>query len=606
MKKNVAGPVAALVALGLSSFAVVPAASAATGTDQTCTDVTIHHDAVTHQETEDVPAVTTTVHHDAVTHEEFRYAESVAGSAAVTHTEYRFRTRTALYGSEEIKKILGWNFVDGSTTHVNGQTVAGHWVQADPSTWYTIPAVIINIVWGPSGVPASYLGKGTVPLSSYGGPSVTVQYDAEKVQTDASYTDWGPWSDWSPQSPGATSNTMDVANQLVTDAPAVPASSVYYLPGGGTSATLSDVNWTTATLAAPWTLADEQTVTDQAAYDETLVLEPATTTTVTITDTPASDEVVRQCTPNPPAETTAPDDGSMPDTTPAQPEVRTAAVVHCGAMTSRITLRVRADGSVRRTAVGTRITISGLPVGRSLSGTATLYGPSATKAVSLAGPQVGTVGFTGHNGTLRTARLGVQQPGYYAWALRSGGKSERCHLGPRSLLARRPAPDVTHIATGFDGQVPVAARRSLSTVSIPALGIDTAFHGVGASAGSMDVPDDVHTVGWLTESAAPGDLIGTTVIAGHVSDDTDQPGAFWNLHRAKRGQIVSVTTDGVTHRFRITSTMTYSRATRLPKSLLSTTGRHRLVLVTCAGREDLGGGHFHYAKNLVVIATPIV
>jgi hypothetical protein len=47
---------------------------------------------------------------------------------------------------------------------------------------------------------------------------------------------------------------------------------------------------------------------------------------------------------------------------------------------------------------------------------------------------------------------------------------------------------------------------------------------------------------------------------------------------------------------------TYKRG-NLPLSLFSTTGRHRLALVTCTGIV-WHGNRFHYTKNLVVRAAP--
>lgn len=130
-------------------------------------------------------------------------------------TEYRFQTRTKLYGSKEVKDVKGYDFVSGGTTIVDGQVVAGHWVQSPG--WHTIPDVIINIVWGPGGVPDSVLGEGEVNLRVYGGPNVTVKYNAHEVQTDEGYTDWGPWSDWSTINPGPSTATRNVETRQVQD-----------------------------------------------------------------------------------------------------------------------------------------------------------------------------------------------------------------------------------------------------------------------------------------------------------------------------------------------------------------------------------------------------
>lgn len=130
--------------------------------------------------------------------------------------QWQFRTRAPLYGSKEVKEVYGYDFVDGGTVTIQGEIVAGHWV-VSPG-WHTIPDVIINIVWGEDGVPASVLGTGNVNLSFYGGPGVSVQYNAHEVETDAGFTDWGPWSDWTSSNPGAGTDLMNVGTRTVPGA----------------------------------------------------------------------------------------------------------------------------------------------------------------------------------------------------------------------------------------------------------------------------------------------------------------------------------------------------------------------------------------------------
>src|SRR5690606_33714669 len=107
---------------------------------------------------------------------------------------------------QEFKDVENYKFVDGGTTRVNGQTIGGHWVSAPGTGFNHIPSVIINIVWGPGGVPDQYLGTGSVNLSTYGGPNVTVRYNAY-AEDFSGWSDWGPWSDWSTTDPGASSDT---------------------------------------------------------------------------------------------------------------------------------------------------------------------------------------------------------------------------------------------------------------------------------------------------------------------------------------------------------------------------------------------------------------
>src|SRR5690606_37385443 len=79
-----------------------------------------------------------------------------------TKTEqHKFRSRTWIENKKETKSVQGYRFVDGGTTRVNGETIGGHWEQVygqGRDDFYLIPDVIINIVWGPGGVPDQYLG----------------------------------------------------------------------------------------------------------------------------------------------------------------------------------------------------------------------------------------------------------------------------------------------------------------------------------------------------------------------------------------------------------------------------------------------------------------
>ena len=138
----------------------------------------------------------------------------------------------------------------------------------------------------------------------------------------------------------------------------MPASAAYYLPGGGTSANLTVANWTTMMLGAPWTPVDQRTMTDTAAYDETVVVTPATTMTTTVVDSPAYDETV-VITPATTRTTTVVDapasDVVVQECTPrtlddptaqSHPHPAHQASLSCGAATSKVTLGLRARSTV--------------------------------------------------------------------------------------------------------------------------------------------------------------------------------------------------------------------------------------------------------------------
>lgn len=111
-------------------------------------------------------------------------------------------------------------------------------------------------------------------------------------------------------------------------------------------------------------------------------------------------------------------------------------------------------------------------------------------------------------------------------------------------------------------------------------------------------------------SAGIGERIGTSIIAGDVSDNSDRPEAFWKLRKARVGQVVRVRdadadADGTAQKHRISSRSEHLRSQRLPRRLFNTAGQHRLALVTRTDKVTYPGGGFHYTTNLVVIAKPV-
>ena len=118
----------------------------------------------------------------------------------------------------------------------------------------------------------------------------------------------------------------------------------------------------------------------------------------------------------------------------------------------------------------------------------------------------------------------------------------------------------------------------------------------------MSLPADVGQVAWLRSSAGFDDVIGTTVIGGHVSDWHDRPGALYRLSRARPGQAVRLVDGTDTTRFTVVGKATYPRTARLPKRYFRTTGPHRLVLISCTDRVVYPNGHFHYTRYQVVVA----
>jgi hypothetical protein len=122
----------------------------------------------------------------------------------------------------------------------------------------------------------------------------------------------------------------------------------------------------------------------------------------------------------------------------------------------------------------------------------------------------------------------------------------------------------------------------------------------------MAIPDAGTKLGWLRDSARAGDVIGSSVIAGHVSDSRDRPGALRALDRVRAGTRISWTDgQGRVHRFVVTSVARYPRTRGLPAAVFRTDGPHLLRVITCTHRIGLPGGGFHYTDNLVVTARAV-
>jgi hypothetical protein len=221
------------------------------------------------------------------------------------------------------------------------------------------------------------------------------------------------------------------------------------------------------------------------------------------------------------------------------------------------------------------------------------------------------VSFVPRNGTFRTPAIAVHATGYYQWVVRTSADAANPALrtGPRQASLRvavvRPNYGPVQIDTA-DGAYSSHAGSAAPRLGIPSLGISAPTTSVGMVGHVMTVPENTATAGWLRNSAAPGEAFGTTIIAGHVSDVHDSPGALWRLHDIARGAIVTVAdSSGKVYRYRVTRKFYAIRPDGLPKSLFTTRGANRLALVTCAVKVLYPNGHFHYTMNLVVIAKPV-
>jgi sortase (surface protein transpeptidase) len=123
--------------------------------------------------------------------------------------------------------------------------------------------------------------------------------------------------------------------------------------------------------------------------------------------------------------------------------------------------------------------------------------------------------------------------------------------------------------------------------------------------GSLNLPDDVHLVALDADSAPLSARRGTTVIAGHVDNRDQGPGAFYPLYRTPPGAAVTVTdANGHTSSWRVFKVISVDK-NALPADLQSHTGPRELVLVTCGGALSYVPGYgYSYDDNVLVYATP--
>lgn len=259
------------------------------------------------------------------------------------------------------------------------------------------------------------------------------------------------------------------------------------------------------------------------------------------------------------------------------------------------------------------VRISNFVPGHGAVGKATLYGPvsKVTSKVCTPANKVATVRFKPRNGVVRTPRIKVSEPGYYTWIAettsdaRNKAASHRCGLAAETTLVRKKPYRVTAVDSGFSGPVsPIASRAATDQLTMPKAGIRATINAVGHRDHRMLLPDDASLVGLLKASARPGDKVGTVVLAGHVSDRSDNPGALWNLKKVRKGQVLTYWSGGKVYRYKVTGVQRYSRDNDLPAHLFRTGGAPRLVVISCSDKV-IENGRWHYVNNLVVTAKPI-
>lgn len=199
---------------------------------------------------------------------------------------------------------------------------------------------------------------------------------------------------------------------------------------------------------------------------------------------------------------------------------------------------------------------------------------------------------------------------------------------PVSVLVSRPASEVGSLEALRRSKVPVPAETDVGGLGLPkvgvrsgllaskairpegeiperlrigAIGVDAPILPVGVTAGTTEIPADVHEVGWYRFGGRPG-RSGSTLLVAHVSSGTQGPGVFFRLRDLVPGDDVLVKMrDGSSSVFRVIARWSYAKEA-LPHRLFGRTGPAMLALVTCGGPYSEATGR--YEDNIVVYAVP--
>lgn len=184
------------------------------------------------------------------------------------------------------------------------------------------------------------------------------------------------------------------------------------------------------------------------------------------------------------------------------------------------------------------------------------------------------------------------------------------------MLANKPSPDTAknqpQTASPYLESVseePIAATYKWpgkpdepKYISLPTISTEGFVENVGlAKNQEIQVPSNIHTVGWFNQSAKPGQP-GISVIDGHV-DGTTKPGIFRRLSELKPGDQFTVRLgDESTKTYRVLNIETVDTAAAL--SVLFSQApdvTSQLNLITCSGTFNKQSKT--YDKRVIVSAT---
>lgn len=166
---------------------------------------------------------------------------------------------------------------------------------------------------------------------------------------------------------------------------------------------------------------------------------------------------------------------------------------------------------------------------------------------------------------------------------------------PPTIATDRGVDTEADVVAALEPPVPPAPAEVGPRLAIAALGISAPLREVGVSGSELEIPDDPAEVGLWRGGAMPGDETGTVLVSGHVSWNGER-GALWTLAASSPGDTIQlVRDDGQVSGWRVTSISRLPRDADHPE-LFTSSGIHRLVVVTCGG--PVVDGHY---RDLVVV-----
>ena len=175
-----------------------------------------------------------------------------------------------------------------------------------------------------------------------------------------------------------------------------------------------------------------------------------------------------------------------------------------------------------------------------------------------------------------------------ATAAGSTGPTGSSYTGPTIPDQSRPRPQIPAGPLGGDQLV------------VPAVGIDAPVLSTGVVDGGLAIPDDVAEVTDWEGSAPITGSAGTVLVAGHIDNIHQGPGAMYPLHLVRPGDAVYLTRGATVTRWKVISLHSVAKPD-LPASLFAgNTGPRQLALVTCGGTI----AHGSYDDNVIAVAVP--